>query len=590
MGSPTHHIPSSTSPIAGQKRPAPSLLPPFTFEPSQSSSPVLPRPKKRRMNASPDKHGLEKEKQVLPTPDPTSSTLVPSSPAPLQTSKTRRPLQRTVSALSERAPLTAVPSIELSEHGEPTLMGRSSNSSHYQLSTNKLISRIHVRAAYIASASPTEASKVLIECTGWNGCKVHCQGQTWDLMKGDTFTSETEDADIMIDVQDARILLQWPKIGEGKVLTPTDSDRSSWEGELSPRRRAAVAAGQARRAGHGPPYTSPLRQQARLHSPVSPSPALQSAPIAAPSGFLDSNPPQSIPVKVYEDEPSEGDRADNDDGVALTQQTQISTQVATQNKYLLEGSQGTNDSSLSDPPHDFSDNDEENDPIISSFGPFGANLSARMENVNAVSPLDRPQKSPESHRRPLQPLKEASISPQRPASLLKHRLEHSEDSTIESQSTGHITNHIINQLAYSALSATPLGTLYEGIPSHLKRPKFLNGELLTMPMLESLLDATACIGAVERSGKDAAGKRLDSEFYYVPEMDNDEKRREVVTGLGGRGLRNCRKSHKVRNRVSPHQIMSIRATGANRRCYSNIFGGNRNRFSTAMSSHSKVPD
>ena len=424
-------------------------------------------------------------------------------------------------------------------------MGRSSNSSHYQLSTNKLISRIHVSAVYIASGSPTEARKVLIECTGWNGCKVHCQGRAWDLKKGDTFTSETEDADIMVDVEDARVLLQWPKGGEGKVLTPTDSDRSSWEGENSPRRRAAAAGEQPRQSGQGPHYRSPLRQQARLQSPVSPSPALQSAPLAAPTSFLDSNPPQSVPVQVYEDEPSDGEKGDKD--YLLTQQTQISTQVATQNKYLLEASQGTTTSSLSDPPpHDFSDNDEENDPIISSFGPYGANLQARMENVNAISPLRRAHSSPESRRRPLQPLKEESISPQRPGSTKKRRHQTQPDDTAAApQSTNDITNHIINQLAYSALSATPLSTLYEGIPANLKRPKHLNGELFTSAMLESLLNTTTCIGAVERSGKDAAGKRLESEFYYVPEMDSDERRREVVTGLGGRGLRNCRKSHKV---------------------------------------------
>ena len=34
-------------------------------------------------------------------------------------------------------------------------------------------------------------------------------------MKGDTFTSETEDADIMVDAQDARVLLQWPKGEDG---------------------------------------------------------------------------------------------------------------------------------------------------------------------------------------------------------------------------------------------------------------------------------------------------------------------------------------------------------------------------------------
>ena len=557
MGLSPHHVPFNTSPIAGQKRPAPSLLPPFTFEPSHSS--VQPRPAKRLFHASPSKHGLQKEKQLLPTPDPTSSTLVPSSSPPPPLITTRRPnngLQRTISTLSERAPLAAVPSIELSEHGEPTLMGRSSNSSHYQLSTNKLISRVHVKATYITSAAPDKARKVQIECSGWNGCKVHCQGRAWDLMKGDTFTSETEDADIMVDVQDARVLLQWPSATEGKVLTPTDSDRSSWEGEKSPERRRAPAAGQGHGAGRGSPCTSPLRQQARLQSPVSPSPALRNTPATVPSGYLDSNPPQIVPVKVYEDAPSDEEKVDQ--ATTQTQQTQVSTQVLSQNQHLLEASQCTSSSSLSDPHRDFSDNDEENDPIISSFGPFGANLQSRMENVNTVSPLQLVAgNSPGSRRRPLQPLKEESISTQRPGpgSNKRRRLAQHEDvvaaAAAASDSTSDIANYLINQLAYSALSATPLSSLYEGIPSHLRYPKHLNGEMFTVMMLELLLNTTACVGAVQRSGKDAAGKRLESEFYYVPEKDDDERRREVVTGLGGRGLRNCRKSHKVEIPLSP---------------------------------------
>lgn len=364
-------------------------------------------------------------------------------------------------------------------------------------------------------------------------------------MKGDTFTSETEDADIMVDVQDARVLLQWPKGAEGKVLTPTDSDRSSWEGEKSPQHRVASAARSGRGLDRGPPFTSPLRQQARLQSPVSPSPALRNGLVPASSGSLDSNPPQAVPVQVYEDQPSDEEKADKED--AQTQQTQISTQVATQNKHLLELSQGTSTCSPSDPPHDFSDNDEENDPIISSFGPFGANLQSRMENVHAVSPLQHVGNSPGTRRRPLQPLKDESISPQRPSPGNKRRrLAQHEDVVAASDNSSDITNHIINQLAYSALSATPLSSLYEGMPSNLRYPKYLNGRLFTATMLESLLNNTACIGAVQRSGKDAAGKRLESEFYYVPEKDDDERRREVVTGLGGRGLRNCRKSHKVR--------------------------------------------
>lgn len=512
------HVPLPVSPVAGVKRPAPSLLP--AFEPF-SSSPALPRPMKRLAHASPAKLG-NKERQY-PTPIPSSTTVIPSSSPPPQPLRTRLPgLMRTYSAVSERAPLATVPSIELSEHGEPTLMGRSSNSSHYQLSTNKLVSRIHVSAVYIAS-NPPAPKKVQVECKGWNGVKVHCQGRAWELMKGDTFTSETEDADIMVDVQDARVLLTWPK-HENKISTPTDSDStySTWDSENSPQRNAAAA------ARNRPLDTSPLRQQHRLQSPVSPSPAVQ-AVHAQPSGHFTSDPPIPVPVQVYEDESSDEDK---EKAPAFNTQATQSTQVASQPFAVLEESPN---------PSDFpDDNDEENDPIISSFGPYGANLGARME-------LFTTNASPRRH--PLNPLKEASISPQRSsgAGFSPKRRRHNAHRDVsdslhrEDRAGDALMHHVINQLAYSRVQSTPLSTLMQNLPTALKDAS------LTDDALKLMLDGTRCIGSVEREGKDAAGKRLESEYYYIPEADADGSRREVVEGMGGRGLRNCRKSHKVGN-------------------------------------------
>lgn len=370
------NVPLPVSPVAGVKRPAPSLLP--AFEPF-SSSPSLLRPMKRIAHASPAKLGST-ERQY-PTPIPSSTTMIPSSSPPQAQLRSRRPgVIRNYSAISERAPLATVPSIELSEHGEPTLMGRSSNSSHYQLSTNKLVSRVHVSAVYIAS-DPPAPKKVQVECKGWNGVKVHCQGRAWELMKGDTFTSETEDADIMVDVQDARVLLTWPK-HENKISTPTDSDSaySTWDSENSPQRNATTTA-----ARHRPLDTSPLRQEHRLQSPVSPSPAVQ-AVHAQPSGHFASDPPIPVPVQIYEDEPAEEEK--DKEPMGNTQATQ-STQMASQPFGVLEESPN---------PNGFSDdNDEENDPIITSFGPYGANLGARMEAFTTNATPDR---------RPLNPLKE----------------------------------------------------------------------------------------------------------------------------------------------------------------------------------------
>jgi hypothetical protein len=391
---------------------------------------------------------------------------------------------------------------------------------------------------------------VKVECMGWNGVKVHCQGKPFELGKGDTFTSETEDADIMVDVQDARVLLTWPK-HENKISTPTDTDLS-WDSENSPQ-RAAMAA-----ARRGPPYTSPLRQQARLQSPVSPSPAVQAThiPIGPSTGYGSSNPPIPVPVQVYEDEPSEEGQ---EGSPKPTQSTQFASQPLGNALQEIQSS----------PLQEFSDNDEENDPIITSFGPFGANLGARMESFTTnASPL----------RHPLEPLKEESISPQRggQVGIPPKRRRHNQDRDVsdsfhvrqqqqEEAEKDPVTNHVINQLAYSRLSSTPLSTILQSLPLHLKTQ-------LDSDQLRSLLDCIQCVGEVSREGKDAAGKQLESEYYYLPEGDIDEDRREMVEGLGGRGLRNCRKSHKVYSVDSFERIVWLTIN-------SNISGASRNSLS-----------
>ncbi|KAI9879834.1 MAG: hypothetical protein M1830_006857 [Pleopsidium flavum] len=497
------------SPVAGVKRPAPppSLLP--AFEPF-SSSPSLPRPVKRQARFPPAEHSAVSQK--YPTPVPTSSTgIIPSSPPQLLSS--RRPgIHRTQSTVSERVPLSAVPSITLEGNGEPVLMGRSSNSSHYQLSANRLISRVHVRVAYIASVAPLAPNKVEIMCMGWNGVKVHCQGRAWELGKGDSFTAETEDADIMLDVQDARVLVQWPR-RERKSSASTHSD-STWDDENSPRR--AVAAAQRRS-----PQLSPLRRRPRLQSPVSPSPAVQAA-FALSSTLMPSDPEVQPTILVYEDEHLPISPTYDRTTTATSQSTQHASQP------LAAGLRASQSGMLSE-SREFSDQDEENDPIIHSFGPFGDNLLPRMASFTAGPSPER-----RSH---LSPLKEASLSPQ---------LRSSSESTRKADAH-HVVNHVINRLAFSRLSSTPLSTILNNLPAELKgtSPSSKENKGLTQEDLKIKLDATACIGEVTREGKDAAGKPLESEYYYIPDQDTDEQRRgAVVDGLMKPGLRACRKQHK----------------------------------------------
>ncbi|KAI9745798.1 MAG: hypothetical protein M1818_000479 [Claussenomyces sp. TS43310] len=502
------NVQPSLPPLAGTKRPPPSLLP--AFEPL-SSSPGFLRPSKRQALSSPSqRHAYAR----YPTPIPTSTTgILSSSPPRIQLS--RPGLQRTQSSGSERAPLSAVPTITLSENGAELLMGRSSNSSHYQLSANRFISRVHVKARYIPAITPLEAGKIEIVCTGWNGVKVHCHGRTWELGKDDSFTSETETAEIMLDVQDARVIVAWPTAS--RKASPSIHTESSWEDETSPSRRLVAVNARGQQI-----QSSPLRMGQRLVSPESPTPA-GSHPANADLSSLFADDTEKGVVQVYEDESCEEEQRSEEEGG----ESQMSTQAASQAVSLGD----SQSSELSEPGED--DPDEENDPIIHSFGPFGANISSRMASFTASSPEQR--RSRVRRDSSSSPAKRSSSASTNPAELTP------------------VVNHVVNQLAFSRLSSTPLSTILNHLPAELKggSPSRAENRGLTKVDLHRLLLVTPCLGEIHREGKDAAGKALESEYYYIPEEDHDEQRRAaVVEGLRRPTLRNCRKQHKAENAMT----------------------------------------
>ncbi|KAJ5461190.1 uncharacterized protein N7458_002742 [Penicillium daleae] len=492
------------APAAGVKRPA-ALLP--AFEPL-SSSPSLPRPTKR----------VARE-PAYPTPVPTSSTHIMSSSPPGISTAARSSARRTFSAAVERSPLSAVPTIMLPENGEPMLMGRSSASCHHQLAASRMISRIHVKATYKPAPNPFDRDRVEIMCMGWNGIKIHCQGKKYDLAKGKTFTSDIKDADIMIDVHEARVLVQWPRNENDRKDCPSTDSEQTWDErtptQKNPRRLLP---------------DSPFVENQRLGSPVSPSPAVQnvippSSPIFTPSRARGS-------VVVYEDEPSPLKRHNTVGG--------ITSHSARRASEMLQISQSSDISR----PEDESDNDEENDPIVHSFGPFGENLLPRMASFHTGESPSRPALSPLN-----------LLPPQPPQHLKSHKHpyanEPKEDTEVrqktkeEEESFERVRNHTVNQLAFSRLSSTPFSTILNSLPPSYWKSNASNTSGPSRADIRAILETTKCIGKVAREGKDAAGQPLESEFYYIPDFDEDVGRREtVVNNLRKPGLRNCRKQHK----------------------------------------------
>lgn len=386
-----------------------------------------------------------------------------------------------------------------------------------------MISRVHVKATYKPAPNPFDRDRVEIMCVGWNGIKIHCQGKKYDLAKGKTFTSDIKEADIMIDVHEARVLVQWPRSENDRKDCPSTDSEQTWD-EATPTQKKVRRVLQQ----------SPFEENRRLASPVSPSPAAQraippSSPIFTPSR-------SRAAVVVYEDEGSPLKRHNTVAG--------ITSQSAHRASAILQSTQA---SDLGRPEEE-SDNDEENDPIIHSFGPFGENLLPRMASFRADDSPIRSARSPRSllPAQPLQPTQsprqKSTPHEKSEASPVKERTQ-PEDEGFE-----RVRNHAVNQLAFSRLSSTPFSTILNNLPPSFWKSNTSNVSGPSRVDIRFILENTKCIGKVAREGKDAAGKPLESEYYYIPDFDEDEMRREtVVNNLRKPGLRNCRKQHKVCN-------------------------------------------
>lgn len=507
--------PKSSRPPAPPRRP--SLLP--AFEPISSSPPVAKSLKRKHDD-------VVHEGRLYPTPIPTSSTgILPSSPP-------RRPgLQRTQSNVSERNPLADVPTVNVPADGEAVLLGRSSNSCNFQLPYNRHVSRVHMSVKYLQPDAANAFGQIAVECLGWNGAIVRCGGREHHLEKGDTYKSNQPAAEIILDIQDTRVIVAWPDGGSVSA--------QSWDGDSSPER---VSAGNPRIAfGSSPP---PLFPQ----SPVSPSPARHAAP-ALPTSIRATNPltaSNDTIVQVYEDPDS--DHVHEDEWSRSPSRPSLSRHASGNGKEKAMVSQ---ESLLSSVPEDFSDHEnEENDPVIHSFGPFGANIMSRLNSFTTSGEQKSPPRQTGRRRSSLK----APLSPQRGSGA---SMKGNEVGTVKSKAPRNespIKNHVINQLAFSRLHSMPLSTIHSNLPAELKAAasplkadmEILDDAPLTDRDLKQILDAIPCVGEITREGKDAAGKALQNEYYYVPEMDDNVMRRETVkASMGSTSLRAVRKSHKV---------------------------------------------
>ncbi|AMD19524.1 HCL627Cp [Eremothecium sinecaudum] len=171
-----------------------------------------------------------------------------------------------------------------------------------------------------------------------------------------------------------------------------------------------------------------------------------------------------------------------------------------------------------------------NDTLSDTAGP---NSNANFDKSRKRTFTDATEDTPISMHRSFNAIKTEN---DKDTSVMNHE-EDSENVAEETSDTQELQNILANHLAFSNVQQVPLSSLQD-VNSKISR--------LSREQLRDILAKESCIGVIYRTGKDAAGKELDEEYYYDLENDSDQNRRQIVLALkGGRtGLRACRKVHK----------------------------------------------
>lgn len=377
---------------------------------------------------------------------------------------------------------------------------------------------------------------------GWNDIKIHCQGRAWELSKGDIFTSETEDAEIMLDVQDSRVILAWP--------TRTRRARSDSTSTIStPTRTRVTRSPSVGWVDDNDENVDPRGNNGctnrRLFN-VSTEKRSQSSPrrgLGNSSMFCSDPQMTDTFLEIYEDEPV----ADfNDPEILVTLEKEEISHAAM--KMLLAPSDDTDDDDelnqlLLEDQADEGNDDEEEEEEEDEEEDDGDEDGENEKDDTGVITLDF---DPEPILPPMAVFSTAEplCTPGTPPTSCTARatsppILSSRSTSISPNKDTTFRNHIVNQLAFSRLSSTSLSVLFSNIPPFLRVS-------ITMERLVQTLGSIDCIGEIKRQVKDAAGKPLETEYYYIPDNDTDVGRRAaVVEGMGRVGLRSCRKSHKV---------------------------------------------
>ncbi|KAK6512979.1 hypothetical protein TWF506_009141 [Arthrobotrys conoides] len=536
----------------------PSLLPAIDF---QASPPRQVRPAKTEHVSDEELvvAAVEEKSNHYPTPVPTSEIGIPTSPAPKVAAapvSSRQGLNRTNSAFSElRAPLVSVPTVTLPKNCQPVTFGRSVNKCTYLMSKSHTVSRVHFKVTYLSFAL---RKSVEVHCVGYNGGKVHCRGDTWELRYGDIFWSESGD-DIMIETDNTRVVIRWPSDDLqattpvspviNPVVIPSNTFPYPAEYDLSIETKARngrpfptegveffgkfthepVPKINIPKPRNGSIDINALTEPAPLrlsrepwnNNPDSPcpQPKRQRLMPVSPLPFAILSTSQSN-FTLYEDED------DEDEDVVFAPISPVEDEEEDHGFVLRESEKPealNTEVELDDDEED--EEEEEEEAVNNNEEEEDADYNDEdSENVNESVAHATPTKH--------------TAKSQKAAYKLKHKLDESvAQDPLTPKSKISLMKHLSNQIAFSRLASTPLSNLIKSLPPGVR-------EKVSVEFVQALLTSVPCIGEIKREGKDASGKLLEPEYYYISDMDFDLDRKSIVCSLNKPSLRSCRKTHK----------------------------------------------
>ncbi|KAF5097552.1 hypothetical protein D0Z03_001389 [Geotrichum reessii] len=510
---------------------------------------------------------LYNDNAMYPSPAPTSSIgFRSSSPPPPLTFSEKEEKKLLVQCLDEKKnviPVAASKStisapilVSIPRKGGKVTIGRSSKSSTFALSSkNKLVSRVHVAVTYIP-----HGHRVLFNCLGWNGCRITVPTR---LDANNFEISENEsDNEIRFNGQTDYIL---PK-GQHIELKYVEGITINVRGERGLVKLVSEKKDHVR---------EPLKAISDTNKGISRDVEMLDAPdlqsfieknvlstkenqkkfsvekISEKKKTLDviSKERSSVEIengkKVLDEKNTEKEKVvmptlPMRPGINLEK---VGSGPVYMEQQQLKQQKEQEKSSYSLPKRpDFSSfpfnklNSTTSTPMITFKRPLPPTIVESEQSTSSPSPQPKRSLSPEAYNNSSGT--EGSLEPVKKKAKVVPSIDLERE--LVSVDFPNLANIICNHLAFSRLSSTPLSTLRSSSPvigalsKHLLRLILKDGKRIP------------CVGVIYRQGKDAAGKPLEEEYYYMAENDTDSERRSMVEQLRGRGggLRACRKTHK----------------------------------------------